>query len=296
MAELQLEAHSPFVEASVARTRVRQLSGVVESFLRFAAPVLLVAMLIWVWFPIVDLILMSVNTEPFSGIPSVHMTLDWYRRLASAGGVGAALVNSLETALIVAAVVAVASFFLTRAFRTMQRKALLLGAIVFPVVIPGLIFGFALLVYSGQLGVAPGAPVVIAAQLTWAFPFGFLAMVIAASRLDSRVLEAAADLGASRWQVVRDVELPILRPGVVAAFVFGFLLSFNELMRTIFVNGSFATLPVYVWAQESSHSSTAPFTYALSSIMALASIAAFGVGYWMLFRRSPETRLARGVG
>jgi ABC-type spermidine/putrescine transport system permease subunit II len=164
-----------------------------------------------------------------------------------------------------------------------------------PLFVPGLIFGFGVLVYADAVKATPGWLTLVVAHLSWAFPFSFLAMLIASSRLDPRLLEAGADLGASRLEVLRDIELPLLRPGVVAAFLFGFLLSFNELVRTIFVNGDVTTLPVYVWAAESSHSSTAPVTYALTSLIMGASLVLVSAAYWLLFRRGTRSRLAQNV-
>jgi ABC-type spermidine/putrescine transport system permease subunit II len=191
--------------------------------------------------------------------------------------------------------VAAAAFATARSFGRFRYRGAFLLYVLLPVLLPGLVFGFALLIYSAQLGIDLGPKTVTAAHLAWAFPFGFLAMLIATSRLDTRLLEAAADLGASRWQVFRDIEFPLLRPGIVAAFLFGFLLSFNELVRSIFVSGPTTTLPLYIWAQNSSHLSTVPLVYALTTLITLASLVVIGIAYWLLFRRAPASRLGRNV-
>jgi ABC-type spermidine/putrescine transport system permease subunit II len=253
------------------------------------------ALLVWIWFPIVDLALMSVNGEPFRGIPNGDFTTDWYRQLFQKGDVGSALWTSVKGGVLVAAIVAVGAFFAARSFQRLRRKSLFLLYVLLPLFVPGLIFGFGILVYSDLLGWQPGWMTIIIAHLSWAFPFSFLAMLIATSRLDSRLLEAAADLGASRRQILRDVELPLLRPGLVAAFLFAFLLSFNELVRTIFVNGQVTTLPVYVWAADSSHSSTVPITYALTTLIMLASLVIIACAYWLLFRSGNQRQLGKNV-
>jgi len=83
----------------------------------------------------------------------------------------------------------------------------------------------------------------------------------------------------------------VVRSGIVAAFLFGFLLSFSELLRSIFVSGPVTTLPLYVWAQDSSHSSTVPLIYTLTTRIILASLIGIGFAYWRLFRRTDVSRL-----
>lgn len=286
---------SPLVEATGFRRRLGRLSGSMERLVWVFAAAAMAVLLVWIWFPIVDLALMSINTEPFRGIPNGNVTLEWYRTLFSTHDAASSLTTSAELGLVVAGIVAVGAFATARAFQKVRHKAAFLLFVIVPLVIPGLIFGFGILVYSDLVHESPGWLTLIVAHLSWSFPFGFLVMLIATSRLDTRLLEAAADLGASRWQVLRDIELPLLRPGIVSAFLFGFLLSFNELVRTIFVNGSVTTLPVFVWAQDSSHSSTVPVTYALTSLIMVASLLVIAAAYWLLFRGGQRARLGKNV-
>jgi len=295
MSTVPARAAGPLIQRVGIGGRLTRASSAFERGVWIVAAALMAILLVWIWFPIVDLALMSVNREPFRGIPNGELTLEWYRSLFARSDVGSALRTSVELGLVVGAICTVASFAAARAFQRLRRQALFLLFVLLPLFVPGLIFGFGVLVYSDVLSETPGWLTLVVAHLSWALPFSFLAMLIATSRLDRRLLEAGADLGASRWQVLRDVELPLLRPGVVAAFLFGFLLSFNELVRTIFVNGDVTTLPVYVWAAESSHSSTAPITYALTSLIMAASLVVVAVAYWLLFRRGARSRLARNV-
>ena len=70
---------------------------------------------------------------------------------------------------------------------------------------------------------------------------------------------------ASPWRAFVDIELPHMLPGVVGAALFGFLLSFNELSRSILLRGGSTTLPLYEWAQASAHTSNVPLVFALST-------------------------------
>ncbi|MCG8359932.1 MAG: ABC transporter permease subunit, partial [Kiloniellales bacterium] len=102
---------------------------------------------------------------------------------------------------------------------------------------------------------------------------------------DTRLLDAAGDLGASPWRRFWDIEFPLILPGVVAAALFGFLLSFNELSRSILLSGRVETLPIFEWAQASAHTSNVPLIFSLSTLVLLASMALVCTAFMMLFGR-----------
>lgn len=128
-----------------------------------------------------------------------------------------------------------------------------------------------MLFYRGILGIRAGYWSVYLAHLVWALPFALLCVLIVAFRFDYRLLEAGKDLGASAYRRFMDIELPLMMPGVSASLFFSFLLSFNELPRTLYARGSVITLPYYLWTSASSHSSQVALVYALSALITVAS-------------------------
>jgi spermidine/putrescine transport system permease protein len=73
-------------------------------------------------------------------------------------------------------------------------------------------------------------------------PFVALPIFVALESLDRRLLEAAADLGASRWQTFRRVTLPLSLPGVIAAFIFVFIPTIGEYFTPLLVGGVDGTM------------------------------------------------------
>lgn len=142
--------------------------------------------------------------------------------------------------------------------------------------------------YRVALELRMGAWAVIIGHFAWAFPFALLALLISTARFDTRLREAAGDLGASPWRAFLDVELPLIRPGLVAAALFGFLLSFNELSRSILLRGSTTTLPLYEWAQASAHTSNVPLVFSLSTLVLAASLLLVCTAFWLLFGRDEQ--------
>ena len=104
----------------------------------------------------------------------------------------------------------------------------------------------------------------LGAHLSWTLPFGLLIMFAILGRLSPAYEEAAYDLGASRWQAVRHVVIPIVFPGMIAVALFGFTLSYDEFPRSWLTVGSKNTLPIEIWTMTTNV--TSPALYALGTV------------------------------
>ncbi len=109
----------------------------------------------------------------------------------------------------------------------------------------------------------------LGAQLTWTLPFGLLIMFAVLGRFNRAYEEAATDLGATSWQRVREVTLPILLPGIIGVALFGFTLSYDEIARTAITAGSQNTLPLEIWAMTTNV--TSPALYAVGAVTTAVS-------------------------
>ena len=122
-------------------------------------------------------------------------------------------------------------------------------------------------------------------QLTWTLPFGLLIMFAVFNRFDKSYEEAARDLGATQWQTIREVVLPIIAPSIVGIGLFGFTLSYDELARSSQVMGATNTLPLELRGLTTTV--TTPIIYALGTITTLFSFAVIGTFFlifWLLSR------------
>ena len=235
--------------------------------------------------PILWLAVMSVSAEPLSGIPG-PFSGEWYRRLFRSTGWVDPLWMSLGVAATVGMVCTAAATLVGRSLPHVRRRGTVLVCTLVPLFVPGVVMGTALFMYFRSLmGLKLGLWSLIAGHFVWAFPFSLLAVVVTASRFDTRLADAAADLGATPWQRFWHIEFPALMPGIVAAGLFGFLLSFNELSRSIFLHGRVTTLSLYAWAQASSHTSKVPLIYSLNTLVLLVSLVLVCTAFWLLFAR-----------
>ena len=103
----------------------------------------------------------------------------------------------------------------------------------------------------------------LGAHLTWTLPFGLLVMFAIFNRFDARYEEAARDLGATPWQTLRHVVLPIILPSVLGVGLFGFTLSWDEIARSSQSMGEHNTLPLELQALTTTV--TTPEIYALGT-------------------------------
>jgi len=115
----------------------------------------------------------------------------------------------------------------------------------------------------------------LGAHLTWTLPFGLLIMFAIFNRFDSKLEEAARDLGASPWQAFRFVVLPIIMPSVIGIGLFGFTLSWDELARSSQAIGSVNTLPLEL--QGLTSTVTKPDIYALGTVTTGVSFLVIGL-------------------
>jgi putative spermidine/putrescine transport system permease protein len=134
-------------------------------------------------------------------------------------------------------------------------------------------------------------------QLTWTLPFGLLIMFAVFNRFDKSYEEAARDLGATPWQTIRHVVLPIIAPSLIGVALFGFTLSYDEFARTLLTSGSYNTLPLEIFGMTTNV--TSPVLYALgtlTTVFSLGIIAVFLLLAWASSRKKAKAGSDAGKG
>lgn len=207
---------------------------------------------------------------------SLHWFVDLFTQVRT-GDVKGSFDRSIKLAAMVTVITVVVSFMAGLAF----RKRFVGDSIVFYLMIgslvaPGLVLGIGVGLICNVLGIeASWYSSALGAQLSWTLPFGVLVMFAVMSRFDMAWEEAARDLGATPWQTVSLVIIPILAPGLVAVGLFGFTLSYDEFARTLLTAGSLNTLPLEIWSM--TLNVTSPSLYALGTVTTIISFTIIGV-------------------
>jgi iron(III) transport system permease protein len=116
--------------------------------------------------------------------------------------------------------------------------------------IPGTVLGLSLiLLYNTYLPWIYGtAAMVVLGYLLRYLPQAVQGSAAALSQVDPNLEEAARGLGRSSWQALREVTIPLIRPGMVAGWMLVFISSIKELAATLLLRpAGFDTLPVRIW-------------------------------------------------
>ena len=201
------------------------------------------------YLPAVVMGIMSFNDAELPLFPLEGFTWDWYGDLFSSGEVKDSFLNSL---LIAAATTAFSLLIGTPAAFALVRgrfkaRNVLFTFVLLPIVTPTLILAVALLLFFNFIGAGLGVWQVIAGHVLITLPFTVLIMALRLFGFDQTLEEAARDLRARPLQVLLRVTLPLMFPGVLAAALFAFLLSWDEVLIAFFNIDNRSTLPIYIW-------------------------------------------------
>ena len=205
---------------------------------------------VFLYAPIVILLVFSFNDSAVPAFPLSGFTLHWYREFAA----NSELRGALETSAIIAALSStgavvlglLASIALTR--RRFRVRAAVSALLLSPLVIPYVVFGISLLLLFHQLGVPRSILTVVIGHVVISLPYTILVLVPRLDQVDVSLEEAAFDLGASRLRTFRSITLPLILPAVVSAFLIAFTTSFDEYAVASFVVGNRLTFPIYLYS------------------------------------------------
>jgi ABC-type spermidine/putrescine transport system permease subunit II len=237
------------------------------------------------YFPILMLVLLSFSRRPLSGVP-YPLSMMHYEALLRNTDWAVPLWKSLVVAVAVAVTCMVVATAVGRAIPLMSRPGRWVVIAIIPIFVPGMTMGAALFtLLRAHLDLRMGLWSIYLGHLVWALPFSLLLVLVLVTRFDRRLLQAAEDLGANAWQRFWHIEFPILRPGIVGAGLFGFLLSFNEVLRSIFLRGTETTMPVWNWIMAASQQTQVPIIFALATIILFITLPLLSAFFWILFVR-----------
>ncbi|HWG99117.1 MAG TPA: ABC transporter permease [Pilimelia sp.] len=119
--------------------------------------------------------------------------------------------------------------------------------VLLPITTPEVVLGSSLLTLFTAAGVPLGFWTVVAAHVMFCLSFVVVTVKARLAGLDPALEEAAMDLYATGWQTFRRVTLPLVFPGVLAAALLAFSLSFDDFVVTTFNAGTTTTFPMFVW-------------------------------------------------
>ncbi len=209
------------------------------------------AVILFLYIPMFAVILASFSTQRYFRFPIQSFTTKWYTKTLESLSVRDLLWTSISVAALVTFFSVLLAFFGALAFARYDWKGrkLYQRLVLLPIFFPQAVLGLSLLLWFSALGITTSWQTAVFAQMIWIVPIVILIMSIQAYSFDPALEEAAFDLGATRWQVLREVTLPILAPGVVSGSIFAFLLSWGNFPLSLFSTGADQTVPEWLYAK-----------------------------------------------
>ncbi len=206
--------------------------------------------LIYLFAPLVIVVIFSFNTSEISTFPLRGLTLAWYAKLAGDSAIRDSIVNSLIVASTTVVLATTLGVLLAVGIHRYTRR--LRGALnaltMLPMMTPRLILGIALLTFYNFLRLDLSLVTVILGHVVIGLPYVVLIVSARLVGFERYLEEAARDLGASTWTVFWEITLPLLRPAIIGGTLIVFTLSFDEVVVSFFTTGTSNTLPMTIWS------------------------------------------------
>jgi spermidine/putrescine transport system permease protein len=226
---------------------------------------------IFLFAPLVITCILAFNDSNFPSLPWKGFSLDWFLAngperiglLHDNSNIRSILISA-QTALwvsILSVIVGTMGAFLFEQEEFRGKRALYFLALT-PLVIPGVILGISLLLTANSLGIyfedtfgldvpflRPSFWLVVLGQFSFIATFVLLVVSARLKKFDPSLEEAAFNLGATRFEVIRFITLPFLQPALIGSAAVAFLMSFENFNTTLFLVGSETTLPINLYLQ-----------------------------------------------
>jgi putative spermidine/putrescine transport system permease protein len=248
--------------------------------------------ILYLLFPLLIVIPISFVDSRFLQFPPEALSLRWYRNYFEDPDFLDATVMSFLVG-VPASLIATTLGTLTALGLTRTRffgKGIVYALTISPMIVPVIIVALALYILYAKLDLIGSPFGLILAHSILAIPFSVLIVSATLEHFDITLERAARVHGAGPIRAFWHVTFPSIRPAVFASAIFGFFISFDELIIALFVMGSHHTLPVRIW--QDLRFEIDPTVAAVASL--LIALTTVGIGLGALLQMRATQRLKEG--
>jgi spermidine/putrescine transport system permease protein len=221
--------------------------------------------------PLVITMILAFNNSMFPSLPWKGFTLDWFfgegpekiglfHDKINLRGIATSFKTAVAVAFFSTLIGTLASFLFEQ--ENFKFKGALYFLMIAPLVIPGVILGISILLFSNSVGIfiedtlgiylkflTPSFWLVVIGQFSFITTIVTLIISARLRKFDRTLEEAAFNLGASKFAVIWFITLKFLRPAMIGGAAIAFLMSFENFNTTLFLIGSQSTLPINLYQQ-----------------------------------------------
>ncbi|QBQ63142.1 spermidine/putrescine ABC transporter permease PotC [Actinobacillus indolicus] len=242
------------------------MNRVLKSFFMFVVYAFL-------YIPIIILVINSFNADRY-GLTWKGFSWNWYERLFSNDTLIQAATNSITIAFFAATFATLIGALTSIAlYRYRFRGKQFVGGMLFVVMMsPDIVMAVSLLALFMLVGVALGFWSLLLAHITFCLPYVVVTVSSRLNDFDSKMLEAAKDLGASEFTILRKILFPLLLPAIISGWLLSFTISLDDVVVSSFVtSASYEVLPLKIFSLVKT--GVTPEVNALATIMIIFSLA-----------------------
>ncbi len=199
-------------------------------------------------------------------------TLKWYRELFTDANLLAAFGHTILIGLLAVGIAILlgvsGAFFVSRA--SFPGKTVFRTLVLLPYILPGIIMGISLLIVIKGLGMTLSPFTILLGHVSFTVPIVMFQIMSRLARMGPNYQSAAMDLGANPVQIFWYVTLPMIRTALIGAALLAFTVSFDEIVISYFLTGTWMTLPVFIYSMI--RHGLSPKVYAISTIILALSL------------------------
>jgi len=217
--------------------------------LRVALRIWVALVLLFLFVPIVLIVLYAFNRSNIESWPIAGFSVHWFSVAWHDPQVRSAFLLSVRVGLITTALALLlgsAVAYALHKFKFFGREAISF-LLVLPLALPGIITGIALNSFFSFTGVQFGTLTIVVGHTTFCIVLVYNNLIARLRRTPGSLTEASQDLGARGWQTLRFVTLPLSATALVSGALLAFGLSFDEVIVTVFTAGAQNTLPLWIF-------------------------------------------------
>lgn len=256
-------------------------AGPLETTWYYSFRVICALILLFLIAPILVVIPLSFNAEPYFSFTEGMLTLNpdafsmrWYEDILN----NKQWIHSAKNSVIIA-------FFATIMATTLGTLAALglsrpempyrgpiMGLLISPMIVPLIISGAGMYFFYSKIGLAQTMVGMVLAHAALGTPFVVITVTATLTGFDQSLIRAANNLGATPTYTFFKVTMPLIMPGMISGGLFAFITSFDEVVVALFLSGfEQRTIPRQMWA--GIREQISPTILAVATILVLISIA-----------------------
>ncbi len=240
------------------------------------------------YLPVLSVILYSFNASS-STAQWTGFTFDWYRELFRDRVIAESFKISIQVAFLTAilsAILGTATAIISMSV-TEKMKKTIQGVMILPLLVPEIALGVSLLMFFNALRLPFGHLTLVLSHSLFCVPYVYIKVQLRLQEIDKSILESALDLGATKWQTIKTIVLPLVTPAIITASLLALAMSLDDVIISTYMSGPRSTtLPVHIFSMM--RVGVTPKVNALCTLILVGTF--FIVGFSQLASKSTKTK------